>query len=122
MDKQPTLESMNVDEIKGEIDSIKPDTTKEELYRKIDFFVKQLNMAHETGRRNSLLLLEALEQAQTKYKKYEVEKLSFKNRAKLSIKKVLIAWGWYEASYDELKELHFGKTRNQIQDEGSKVS
>lgn len=116
---EPTIESMNVDEIKTEIDEITPETTKEELYRKIDFFIKQLNIAHELGRNNNLVLIEALEQAQTKYKNLEAKQSSWGNSFKKFIKRVFIAWGWYEASYDELKEIHFGKTRNHIQAEQS---
>lgn len=95
---------MNVDEIKATIDSVTEETTKEELYAKIDFFVKQLNLAHDQNRRNILVLTEALEEAQSKYKKYEAKK----EPLKLFIKRVLVGLGWYEASYDELKQLHFG--------------
>lgn len=112
---EPTTDSLNVDIIKETLDSITPETTKEELYAKLDFFVKQLNLAYEINRKNVMILTEALENAQTKYKAYEKEKASFKARAKLFIKKVLIAQGWYEASLEELKEIHYGKTREQIQ-------
>ena len=114
MDNPPELECMNVDLIKEELMAISENSTKEELINKIDFLVKQLNQSYEASRRNNLLLLEALEKAQTAYKQYEGVKISFKYRLKLFIKKVLIGWGWYEASYDELKELHFGKTRDGI--------
>lgn len=118
MDK-PTIESMNVEEVKAELDGITEETTKEELYKKIDFFVKQMNLCYEQNRKNMLVMTEALEQAQSKYKAYEVNKGSFKERAKLYLKKVLIAWGWYEASYDELKELHFGKSGNAVSTKSS---
>lgn len=112
--EKPELESLDKEDILDAIGSISPDTTKEELYPKIDFLVKQLNMSYEQNRRNTLVLMEALEEAQTKYKKYEAEKLGWKNRLKLTLKKILIGWGWYEASLDELKELHFGKARDSI--------
>lgn len=108
---------MNIIEIKDAIEGITPETSKEELIRKIDFFVRQLNLAYEVDRKNKIVLIEALEQAQTKYKKLEAEKAAFS--FKQFIKRVFIAWGWYEASYDELKEIHFGKTRNHIQAEQS---
>lgn len=118
MENEPQLESMNVEEIKDQLLTITEETPKSELIQKIDFLVKQLNLAYDTGRRNNLLLLEALERAQTLYKKYEDSKKSLGYRLKLFVKKVLIGWGWYEASYDELKELHFGgvlgKTRDDI--------
>jgi len=104
MDEKPTLESINVDEVKGELDSVTEETTKEELYRKIDFFVKQLNLAHEQNRRNSIILTEALEKAQSHYKKLES-----KQSLRQIIKKILISWNWYEASYEELKEIHEGR-------------
>lgn len=104
----PELESMNVEEIKSQIGGITEETTKEELIKTIDFLVKQLNLSYDIGRRNNLLLMEALEHAQNRYKKYEAVKLSLRYRLKIFIKKVMIAWGWYEASYDELKEVHFG--------------
>jgi hypothetical protein len=107
---EPKTDSLNVDEIKEALASIDENTSREELWRKIDFFVKQLNQSYEINRKNVLVLTEALEQAQTKYKQYESERGNFKSRAKLFIKKVLIAWGWYEASYDELKEIHSAKT------------
>jgi hypothetical protein len=103
--EKPELESINVEEVKNELDSVTEETTKEELYRKIDFFVKQLNMAHDQNRRNMLVMTEALEVAQSKYKKLEASKQPWK----LLIKKILIGWGWYEASYEELKEIHFGR-------------
>lgn len=99
-------ESINVEEIKSELDSVTPETTKEDLYKKIDFFVKQLNASYDINKRNVMVLTEALEQAQTLYKRYEAQQSSFKNRAKKFIKRVFIAWGWYEASYEELKEIH----------------
>jgi hypothetical protein len=110
----PELESMNVDEIKNELEAITLDSTKEELIKKIDFFVKQLNQAYETNKRNTMVLLEALEKSQTLYKQYEREQGSMKQRLKKFIKRVFIAWGWYEASYDELKEIHGGKAGNFI--------
>jgi hypothetical protein len=106
MDK-PTIESLNVEEIKSEIDSITQETPKEVLIKKIDFFVKQLNLAYEVNRKNNLVLMEALEQAQSKYKKLEAEKAAF--NFKYFIKRVFISWGWYEASYEELKEIHEGR-------------
>jgi phage gp29-like protein len=102
----PKTESLNVEEIKEALDSITPESTKEELYKKIDFFVKQLNLAYETNRKNVLVLTEALEQSQSLYKKYEADQMSTKNRLKRFIKKVFIAKGWYEASYEELKGIH----------------
>lgn len=108
MDK-PQTDSLNVNEIKDELLSITEETPKSELIRKIDFLVKQLNMSYDLNRKNSLVLTEALEQAQTKYKKYEAEKSSPANQLKNFIKRVFIAWGWYEASYDELKEIHEGR-------------
>ena len=105
----PTTDSLNVDEIKSELDSITPETTKEDLYKKIDFFVKQLNLAYDINKKNVMVLTEALEQAQTKYKKLEQYKNSRRARIKLALKKVLIGLGWYEASYDELKEIHEGR-------------
>lgn len=96
---------MNVDEIKSEIDGISPDTSKEDLIKKIDFFIKQLNLAHDMNRNNNLVMIEALEVAQTRYKKAEAKK----EPLKMFIKKVLIGIGWYEASYDELKEIHEGR-------------
>ncbi len=111
----PELESMNVDEIKSELLSIDENTSKEVLISKIDFLVKQLNLAYDSGRRNNLLLLEALECAQSKYKKYESEhSSSIWQQFKRGLKKVLIAWDWYEASYDELKEIHNGKAGNTL--------
>ncbi len=103
--EQPTTESLNVDAIKEELDTITPETSKDLLYKKIDFFVKQLNMAYEINRKNVAILTEALEQAQSRYKKAEAKKEPFK----MFLKKVLIGLGWYEASYDELKEIHEGK-------------
>jgi hypothetical protein len=114
----PELESMNVDEIKNNLAEITEETTKEDLHKKIDFFVKQLNQAYEMNKRNTMVLIEALEKAQSQYKKYEREQGSFKNRFKKFIKRVLISWGWYEASYDELKEIHFGKAGNHIPQKG----
>ena len=105
MDEKPTLESINVEEIKNALDSVTAETTKEELYAKIDFFVKQLNVCYEQNKRNTMVLLEALEVAQSKYKMLEAKKQPWK----LFIKKILISWGWYEASYEELKEIHFGR-------------
>jgi len=109
MEQQPTIESIDVDAIKEEIDSTRLEMSKEELIKKIDFFIKQLNQAYEINRKNNLVLMEALEQAQSKYKKYEAAQSSFKNRAKQFIKRVFIGWGWYEASYEELKEIHEGR-------------
>lgn len=113
--EKPELESLDTDGILEEIAKLTPDMDKEDLIKAIDFFVKQLNMSHEQNRRNTLVLMEALEQAQSKYKKYEAEKLGWKSRLKLTLKKIMIGWGWYEASLDELKEIHFGKAGNHIQ-------
>lgn len=117
--EKPELESLDKEEILDALASIDPSTPKEELYPKIDFLVKQLNLSYEQNRRNTLVLMEALEEAQSKYKRYEAEKLGWKNRFKLTLKKILIGWGWYEASLDELKELHFGKARDHISRESS---
>lgn len=103
--EKPTIESLNVDEIKEQIDAISPQTTREELLEKMDFFVRQLNISYEQNRRNTLVLMEALEQSQSKYKFLEAKKTNWKQ----AIKKILIGLGWYEASLDELKEIHFGK-------------
>jgi DNA polymerase III alpha subunit len=119
MDYEPELESLDEDGILDEIESIGPETTRDELLEKMDFLVRQLNMSHEQNRRNTLVLMEALEQSQTHYKKLLSEKLNWKYRLKLAIKKVMIGWGWYEASLDELKEIHFGQARDHIQKKGS---
>lgn len=107
----PELESLDNEGILEIIGSIDPDTTKEDLYPKIDFLVKQLNMSYEQNRRNTLVLMEALTEAQSKYKKYEAEKIGWKSRLKLTLKKFFIGIGWYEASLDELKDIHFGKPK-----------
>jgi hypothetical protein len=117
--EKPELECLDDNAILEELSKIDPETPKEDLIKHIDFFIKQLNMSHEMNRRNTMVLMEALEQAQTEYKKLQAEKFSWKYRFKLAVKKVMIAWGWYEASLDELKELHFGKGRNDIQKTGS---
>lgn len=101
----PKTTSLEVDAIKSALDSITPETPKEELFKKIDFFVKQLNLAYELNRKNVLVLTEALEVAQTRYKVAEAKKEPFK----MFLKKVLIGIGWYEASYDELKAIHEGR-------------
>lgn len=106
MDK-PQTDSLNVDEIKDELLSITEETPKSELIRKIDFLVKQLNMSYDFNRKNVLVLTEALEHAQTRYKVAEAKK----EPIRLFIKKFLIGFGWYEASYDELKELHEGRVK-----------
>lgn len=108
MDK-PEIESMKVETIKSHIELITPETSIEDLHKSIDFFIKQLNHAHAALERNEKVLMEALEQAQTRYKTLEKAKGSFKERLKLYIKKVLIGFGWYEASLEELKSIHFGR-------------
>jgi len=121
--EQPAIESLDVEMIKEQLENINEESSKEDLFSTINFLVRQLNLSHEQQRRNNMVILEALEKAQTRYKKYEQEKTSFKARFKLTIKKILIAWGWYEASYEELKEIHFGKTGDVIpQQSGSSVS
>lgn len=107
----PETESLSVDQISHELNDITDETTREDLYKKIDFFVTQLNRAYEINRKNVMVLTEALEKAQTLYKKYESEQDTFGKRMKSVLKKIFIARGWYEASYEELKGIHEGRVQ-----------